>query len=973
MSRLGAIFVAVGALVGVVLLGVWQLPQWLDWTRYRGAIEALASASLGQSVSIDGPVSLTLLPDPVLTASHVSVASGAANASMQVEALRLRIALLPLLAGRLDARELVLHQPEIRIQQQSQGGMARPHPPSWLPEFIARVENGRARIGQLVFTDIDAELATLDTGALAAAGSARFGGQSWHFTARLTAFGADGAAGVNATLDGLGKANGFAASFSGQLALDGTLAGTLTGRGPNLGILLPAPAVPFRANGSLAIGNGVATIDELALEVDGSPATGALTLRVGPDRRLDLSLAAGRLDLDGWLPALVQASDRIAGIDMPIGMELSAEAASLAGGMLEHVHAALDLTEKAFTVRQTSAQLPGNAILLLSGRIERADPETQRFEGDARLDAPVLRATLDWLNRATPTKFPRPWSLLPDRAAHRAILSAHVVAGAGELVLQRLEGRVDDVPLSGTTAFKRGDPPAIMLDLSLARLALDEWMPTRPFNLDLGRDLDADLRLDIRQASLGGTAIEGLTIDAAVAAGNVALRRLEAGARGAHLTLSGMLGADGRLSDGKLALVTEDAGGFVDLLPASWRATPAFWHEPAKLDIQLAGPPEAIGGAVVLAMADGRLEANVAANLRSGKWSGTVGLRHPGARRLIAALGIPEAVGLADLPDWLGDGSLSLVAHLAGSPSQFAAEHIDLIAATMHARGDLAFDLRAAEPGVSGRLDLDTLRLLTPTDGSDAPLPLALLHGWHGEIRLGLSRLLAGTTTALSDLSARLSVADDRLALDDIASSLASGTISGGSLNLNAAATPPLLVLRARLNHAVIAGPLGEAPIDLLSGHAEGSVEITANGYSPSAMLATIGGSATLTVRNGVVSGFDLFRLKQAIEERDPASARLQAEEALRSGVTGFDRLDISGKFAHGTLDLGGSAMAAAAGEAQVSGNIDLPGRTLEVRINLQPALPNPPEVAVRLTGTIERPNLAPELADLASWMATVR
>jgi uncharacterized protein involved in outer membrane biogenesis len=971
VSRLGASFLAVAALLGVTLLGLWQVPQWLDWTRYRGAIETLASASLGQAVSIDGPVSLTLLPQAVLTASQVSVGGGTGKPSMHVEALRLRIALWSLLAGRLDARELVLHHPDLRIPWPSLGGMSRPRPPPWLAAFSARIESGRVSIGQLVFTDIDAELSALDTGALSAAGSARFAGQNWHFTGRLTAIGADGAAGLNVTLDGVGNANGLSASFSGQLALDGTLAGTLTGRGPNLGILLPAPAVPFRADGRLAIGNNVAALDGLALEIDGSPATGALTLRVAPSQHLNMTIAASRLDFDAWLSILLQSSGTIAGIEMPIAMKISAEAAPLAGGMLEHVDAALDLAEKTFTVRQASAQLPGNAVLRLNGRLERVDPAQPRFEGDMRLEAPVLRTTLDWLDHAMPPKFPRLLPLLPDRVAQRTTMSAHVVAGASELALQRLSGRLDDIPLSGSMAFKRGGPPVVLLDLSMDRLALDEWMPAHLFNLDLGQRLDADLRLGIRQASLGGTAIEGLNIDLAVAAGNILLRRLEASARGAHLAVSGMLGADGRLSDGKLALATGDAGGFAELLPAPWRTAPAFWSGPAKLDMRLTGPPEAIRGDVALAIADGRLEASATIDLRSREWSGALALRHPDARTLIASLGIPEAVGLPGLPGWLGVGSLSLAAHLSGSPRKLMTEHIDLTAAGLHAKGDLTFDLQEAEPGVSGRLDFDTVPLPTRM-GSEMPLPLSLLDGWHANIRLGLSRLVAGTATVLSDLSARLSVANDKLALEDVAANLASGTMSGGRLSLDAAVAPPLLALRVRLGNVMIGRPLGEAPIDLLSGRADGSMEITASGYSPSAMLATVGGHATLSVRDGVLSGFDLFRLKQAIENQDPTSAEAEAEAALRSGASGFERLDINAKIAHGVADLGGSAMAAAAGEARASGSVDLSGRTLDVRIDLRPALPNPPAVAVRLTGAIDLPNRVPELADLMRWMAMV-
>ena len=96
----------------MLLLAVWQVPQWLDWTRYRATIEALASATLGQPVTISGPITLTLLPQPVLTASQVNVGgSRGRRFSIHVEALRLRVALWPLLGGRVDARELVLRGP----------------------------------------------------------------------------------------------------------------------------------------------------------------------------------------------------------------------------------------------------------------------------------------------------------------------------------------------------------------------------------------------------------------------------------------------------------------------------------------------------------------------------------------------------------------------------------------------------------------------------------------------------------------------------------------------------------------------------------------------------------------------------------------------------------------------------------------------------------------------------------------------
>ena len=216
-----------------------------------------------------------------------------------------------------------------------------------------------------------------------------------------------------------------------------------------------------------------------------------------------------------------------------------------------------------------------------------------------------------------------------------------------------------------------------------------------------------------------------------------------------------------------------------------------------------------------------------------------------------------------------------------------------------------------------------------------------------------------------------MTVADDGLRLDDFVAKLGSGTVSG-SVAFDAAASPPSLAVQAGLSDAVITGPLGDAPIDLLSGRADASVRLTAGGHSPSVLLATLGGRITVTVRDGAVSGFDMFRLKQAMERPDPKSTQAAANDALRSGATGFDRLEVGADITHGDLVLDTGRLTGVAGEAHVSGGMNLADHTLDVWVALHPALPSPPEVSIHLIGPIEQPNRAPELADLARWMAAL-
>ena len=161
-----------------------------------------------------------------------------------------------------------------------------------------------------------------------------------------------------------------------------------------------------------------------------------MALRVAPTQRLDIALAASRLDLDAWLPVLLRAGTTIAGIDVPIGFDFSAEAAPLGGGTLEHVRAAFDLAGKDLVVREASALLPGNGTLRLSGRIARDDPAHPRFDGRcaARRTGAADDAALAGRGAAGECCRHACSAALPDGVAQRAELSAHVVAGGGEVV-----------------------------------------------------------------------------------------------------------------------------------------------------------------------------------------------------------------------------------------------------------------------------------------------------------------------------------------------------------------------------------------------------------------------------------------------------------------------------------------------------------------------------------------------------------
>ena len=967
MQRSLALVLAAVVFLACGALAVWLVPQWLDWTRYRAQLATLASATLSRPVSINGPISLTLLPQPTLIAADVGV-GGDDRVAVHIDALRLRVALWPLLAGRVDARELVLRGADLSIPWPAARGAGPPRTPPWLAAFAARIENGRLTIGNVAITGIDASLETRDTGALSAAGMARFGGEEWHFVADLTSTGADGASGLNVTLDGHGKAAGTGARFSGQFAADGALAGTLSAGGPNLAVLLPAPAVPFRADGRLTVGGGLAAADELALEIGGSPASGAVALRIAPEPRLDIALAAGRLDLDGWLPVLLRGGNTMAGRSLPIGIDLSAEAARLGGGTLQRLRAAFELTGDLLHVHQAHALLPGDASLDLSGEVERGDPLHPRFAGHVGLNAPVLHTTLRWLRDAMPTLLPQ---VIADFGSElqRATLAANVNMSGDALSLRELSGQIDDQIISGTLDYVAGKPASVSADLAFDRLALDHWfIASMPANLMHYAGLtDGELRLAVQHATWHDSDVGGLSLDVASTGGTLMLRRLEGGLAGVRVTATGSLAQSGRITGGRLQLATEQAAALLPLLPPGWRMA-ALWHGPLAIETEAAGPPDALALHVRMAVTDANLDAQPVLNLRSGEWKATMTLRHPGARRFAASLGLPARLDWPGLPAWLGDGSLAVVAHLSGAPARVQADSFDLIAGSLHADGRLSVE-PGDEPNVSGRVHLDTLSLPVPAAGSAVPLPRAVLGGWQAAVQVAADHLLAAEQQLLQDVAARITVADGVLHLGEFAGLLAGGHVSGEA-SYDARATPPALMVQATLDGATVDGPMGAWPIDLLSGRASGSIRIAASGSSPAALLSTLSGQAGLHVSDGVVSGFDLFRAGSAARLANRAAAQASAGDAATTGTTGFDRLDVAAHLGHGELLLDQAVLQSAAGEARASGTIALGDKTIDATLVLTPALPEPPAIAVRLNGPLDRARRTPELAGLARWFA---
>jgi hypothetical protein len=959
MFVLRYISIALAVLLGIAVAAAWLVVPRLDPNLFRADLTAIASARLGRSVRIDGPIHLDLLPEPTLTADKVRLGSDQ-GMSITAAELRLTVALGALLAGRIDTRELVLRGAEMRVPWPlDPSALVVVRTPRWLSSVTARVEDGTLVIGGLTFTGIDATFTTgSDSGSYAAAGTAKLSGQPWRFRARLTQPGADGSAGLDVALDGQGAAQGIGGTLSGQIGPDGTLAGRVSGRGPDLSHLLPAPAVSFKAEGRVTIAGGLAAADDLAMEIGGSPARGAVALRVAPQPRLDLALAASRLDLTAWLPVLM----RSAAMDLPTGIDLSAEAATFAGGTLRGLRAAVDLSNSGAEVREVRAVLPGDASLRLSGRIApgEAKGHPAQFEGNIAVTAPALRTTLAWAEQAGVS----PIASLPDGVLRTADVAGRVVADPTQIAVASLVGTVDGTAVSGSLSFRAGKRWSFGAGLSVDRLDLDSWLPgeipTLPSLPARFAPFDLNLRLEAKQALYRGVAVAPLSLDAGAEAGRLTVRRLDFEVAGVHATAAATVADGGRVSEARLDIQAPQAAPLAALLPEGLsflgREAPALWRTAATVQVLADGPPDKLALKISADLGDLRLESQPVLDLTRHTWTATTTLRHPGAPRLLEALGIPGAAF------WLGDGSFGLIAQLTGAPGIVSAETFDLAAGGLRATGALALDHSGAVPVLAGHVAAETLPLPRPDPRSGDPLPAAALRSFDAAVKIKADHVLVGLNPLLAHAEALFAIRDGTARLDVTKAELAGGTATGVA-TLDTAAEPPKLSVAFAILGAVIAAPVLELPLDLSDGTVEAHVDLTASGHAPAAMLATLAGEATVGVRNGAISGISLARMGTSVDDQALAAA-------LAGGTTPFETLMLAAHIERGVFTLHDAGLAGPAGGIVADGQIDLPGDTMDLHLQFRPAIPDPPTLGLRLTGPLRTPNRVAELAAVAAWRA---
>ncbi len=118
----GLLYIA--GLVSLALAALFAVPYFVDWNGYRGVFEEEATRILGREVRVGGNVNVRLLPSPYVSFEKLRIAdpTGATGEPFfRAESFTMRLSAPPLLKGIIEANEIVLEKPFVRLAVDANG------------------------------------------------------------------------------------------------------------------------------------------------------------------------------------------------------------------------------------------------------------------------------------------------------------------------------------------------------------------------------------------------------------------------------------------------------------------------------------------------------------------------------------------------------------------------------------------------------------------------------------------------------------------------------------------------------------------------------------------------------------------------------------------------------------------------------------------------------------------------------------
>lgn len=123
-SALNSFLLAIASFIVVTLTALIAIPPLIDWNDYRGIFEEEVSRLFGRDVRVRGDVTLRILPQPFLSFEEVQIAEEpgvTGEPFLRADGFMIRLSVPPLLRGVIEAKNVVLQRPRVRLRIDENG------------------------------------------------------------------------------------------------------------------------------------------------------------------------------------------------------------------------------------------------------------------------------------------------------------------------------------------------------------------------------------------------------------------------------------------------------------------------------------------------------------------------------------------------------------------------------------------------------------------------------------------------------------------------------------------------------------------------------------------------------------------------------------------------------------------------------------------------------------------------------------
>lgn len=439
----GLLYIA--GLLTLVLAALFAVPYFVDWNGYRGVFEEEATRILGREVRVGGDVNLRLLPAPFVRFEKLRIADPTGTTGdpfFRAESFTMKLSVPPLLKGIIEANEIELKRPILRLALDQDGGGnwrtlsitpgALPFVPSDVTLQSVRIKDGLVKLygpKGIDFAELDGLNGELKAdsidGPFSFKGTFGWKGSPRELRVATGVTDASGAIRFKAIVRGEKQANAYTVDgrlldLKGRPRVEGDITAKLeldtpqaTAHGGVLQQLASAesPSVDFKA--VFAGDASGLRLDNIALSFErvGQPQliTGAATASWAENLKVDLSLASRWLDLDriaGAGPAespvditrsFVDAVMESLPTEAQTDVRFDLDQASLGGEPVSDVRIGVARDKGAILLKELRAALPGGSKLALYGTMaDGAAGAARTFQGELALRGTSLARFLKW-------------------------------------------------------------------------------------------------------------------------------------------------------------------------------------------------------------------------------------------------------------------------------------------------------------------------------------------------------------------------------------------------------------------------------------------------------------------------------------------------------------------------------------------------------------------------------------------------